>query len=215
VSSNAPDRPVYHITHIDNISGIVARRNLYPDNAAASGEFVVTDIGMPSIKARRRTTQVPCGPGGTPADYVPFYFGPRSPMLFSISKGNVPTYQEGQASVVYLVTTVGAVRSAGLSAVFTEGNAGAGFVTFREDEPLQLEAAVDWPLMKQRYWFDTPDDPGRANRRQAEYLVHGSVPISLIRWAGAMTDEVAGSLRTAFASASLTVDVRVVPGWYY
>ena len=36
------------------------------------------------------------------ADYVPFYFGPKSPMLYAIKQGKVEGYQ-GQREIVYLV----------------------------------------------------------------------------------------------------------------
>jgi hypothetical protein len=48
------------------------------------------DIGDTSIKSRRARIEVRCRPGGKVCDYVPFYFAPRSPMLFSIQCGNVP-----------------------------------------------------------------------------------------------------------------------------
>lgn len=135
-------------------------------------------------------------------------------MLYSIARGNVPTYAEGQEPVVYLATTVGAVRAAGLRAVFTEGNAGAGFVKFREDGPL-LEAAIDWPLMRERFWNDTPEDPGRANRRQAEYLVHHALPTGLIRGMATKTEDRAAEVSVILANFGLAIPVRVIPDWYY
>lgn len=49
---------------------------------------------------------VPVGPKGVPADYVPFSFAPRSPMLYVIDKGGIPEYGEGQDPLVHLVTDV-------------------------------------------------------------------------------------------------------------
>jgi len=209
------DRTIFHITHIRNLPGILTHGELVCDSEASRKNLIEIDIGMPSIKARRRTTVVPCGQGGTPADYVPFYFGPRSPMLFSISRGNVQTYSEGQDPVIYLVTTLATVRSAGLPCVFTEGNAGAGFVEFHDDDAQLLESSIDWALMRARYWTDTADDPARANRRQAEYLVHRAMPTSLLRMIAARTEARAGEVMAIMAGAGSAVPVSVRPDWYY
>ena len=79
--------PIYHITPIDNLPGIIKAGGLFCDRDAKNIQFV--SIGHRNIKERRLRKKVPCEPGGVIADYVPFYFAPRSPMLFTINKGNV------------------------------------------------------------------------------------------------------------------------------
>jgi len=49
-------------------------------------------ISNEELDHKRAATAVPCGPGGTPHDYVPFHFGPRSPMISRISHRNLPVY---------------------------------------------------------------------------------------------------------------------------
>ncbi|MGF0313829.1 DarT ssDNA thymidine ADP-ribosyltransferase family protein [Rhodococcus sp. IEGM1428] len=44
-------------------------------------------------------------PGGCVADYIPLYFAPRSPMLYSLKMGNVPTFQGDTHDFVYIVTS--------------------------------------------------------------------------------------------------------------
>jgi ssDNA thymidine ADP-ribosyltransferase, DarT len=61
--------------------------------------------------------------GGFLADYVPFYFANRSPMLYSIHRGNVVGYAGGQANVVHLVSNVEQVVSGNRSWCFTDGHA--------------------------------------------------------------------------------------------
>ncbi|MCX4994628.1 type II toxin-antitoxin system toxin DNA ADP-ribosyl transferase DarT [Streptomyces longwoodensis] len=213
--NSVPNRPIYHITHIRNLPGILSRGGLFSDNTAALNNLTDTEIGMPGIKQRRRTTIVDCGPGGTPADYVPFYFGYRSPMLLSIHRGKVPTYREGQEPVVYLTSSLAAVRSAGLPAVFSEGNAGATFVDFHADNPDLCEKLIDWPLMTEKWWHDTPEDPDRASRRQAEYLVHKVFPTRLISSIVTHNERRASEVRNILAEYGASISTMVYPQWYY
>ncbi|WP_179887662.1 type II toxin-antitoxin system toxin DNA ADP-ribosyl transferase DarT [Streptomyces sp. b94] len=210
-----PNRPIYHITHIRNLPRILAQGGLFSDNSAARQNLTDTDIGMPGIKQRRRITSVDCGPGGTPADYVPFYFCNRSPMLASINYGNVPTYREGQDPVVYLTSSLTAVRSSGLPAVFTEGNAGATFVDFHSDDVELCEKLIDWQLMTQKWWNDIPEDPNRASRRQAEYLVHKFFPISLVASIVVHNERRAEEARAILTERGVSIPVVVYPEWYY
>jgi hypothetical protein len=69
--------------------------------------------------------QVPLAPYGCVADYVPFYFAPRSPMLYKLHKGGVPNYTGGQDPLVYLVSSAEAVAATGASFVFSDGNCAA------------------------------------------------------------------------------------------
>jgi hypothetical protein len=78
------ERWILHFTHIDNLPAIVADGRLSCDVRARLGRTVV-EVGDADIKDVRRRRPVPCRPGGRVGDYVPFYFGPRSPMMFRIA----------------------------------------------------------------------------------------------------------------------------------
>ena len=68
------------------------------------------------------------------SDYVPFYFAPRSPMLYAIHKGKVEGYTGGQGEVLHLVSSAESVAGEnGLDYCFTEGHAEIGFSEFFED----------------------------------------------------------------------------------
>lgn len=61
-------------------------------------------IGMSDIKQRRLGLPVKCHRSDKVGEYVPFYFCPRSIMLFLIHRANHPelTYQEGQEPIIHL-----------------------------------------------------------------------------------------------------------------
>ncbi len=166
-----------------------------------------------SIQDRRATTSVPCGPGGTLHDYVPFYFAPRSPMLYTISRGNVAEFSGGQDSVVHIVSTAQTVRNAGLRFVFTDGHGIMAFTEFFADL-VDLDK-VDWAIMSAKYWSDTDDDTDRKRRRQAEFLVHERFAVNLTHELGVINQPKKNEPDAALAEFGLTIPVVIRPGWYY
>lgn len=70
-----PSRPkIYHITHVDNLAGILAAGGLQANVAMIARGGPAATIGMSSIKQRRQSLPVKCHPGDTVGGYVPFYF---------------------------------------------------------------------------------------------------------------------------------------------
>ncbi|MGP0020084.1 MAG: DUF4433 domain-containing protein [Candidatus Sulfotelmatobacter sp.] len=200
---------IYHITHVNNLRRIVAEGGLHCDRRAQ--ELKSVNIGHLHIKQRRLNREVPLGPGGTVGDYVPFYFAPRSPMLYVISRGGVEGYAEGQQPVIYLQSTAEKVDEAGLNWVFTEGHADMGYTDFFDDFRDLTE--VDWPLMKERYWHDTNDDPDRKRKRQAEFLVHQFFPWELVSYVGVYDRSVAE--RVSAIIGEEMPEIGIQPDWYY
>ena len=66
-------------------------------------------------------------------DYVPFYFAPRSPMLYAIHMGNVDGCTAGQADIVYLVASAQRIEENGFSFVFTDGHGTMALSDFFDD----------------------------------------------------------------------------------
>ncbi|MEU4556776.1 DUF4433 domain-containing protein [Actinoplanes sp. NPDC023936] len=211
------DRWLYHFTHIDNLPSMSAVGHVSCDVSARTGLMTV-EVGATDIKERRRRRAVPIAPGGCVGDYVPFYFAPRSPMLYRIAcdhRDSVPgRYQGGDRPLVYLVTSIGAVLGAHLDWVATDGNAATATTEFTSDLA-SLEAAVDWPLMESERWNSTEDDPDRQRRRLAEFLVHRRVPLSLIRWVATYDERHKEQVKEMMSGNPLTERIIVRPGWYY
>ena len=176
---------IHHFTDVENLERILLSGAVCCHRAAAC----VVDIGDTSIKSRRTQIDVPCGPGGKVCDYIPFYFAPCSPMLYSIQRGNVPGVSPDPRRIVYLTSSTEAAYNAGLACVFTDGNAAAAFTAFHDD-PAMLAQVIDWPLMRARYWANTPEDSDRRRRRGAEFLVHDILPLGLVTEIGVHDDSV-------------------------
>ena len=101
---SVPDNPrIYHIVHVDRLTSIATDR-LWCDAEVPERTTGGTGIGMPDLKARRLELGLRSHPELTVGACVPFYFCPRSVMLYVIHKRNHPqlTYRGGQEPIVHL-----------------------------------------------------------------------------------------------------------------
>jgi ssDNA thymidine ADP-ribosyltransferase, DarT len=144
------ERWIYHFTHVDNLPAILAADCLRCDASARLG-MMRTEVGAADIKESRRRRTIPIAPGGRVGDYVPFYFAPRSPMMYRIAcehRDRAPDrYQGGDKPLVYLISTVGTVTGSGAVWVATDGNAATATTEFTSDLG-DLAQMVDWPLLE-------------------------------------------------------------------
>jgi ssDNA thymidine ADP-ribosyltransferase, DarT len=202
-----------HFTHVQHLKAII-KHGLLSDNQARTFDGFQVEVGNQGIKEQRRRRLVPVDPGGAVADYVPFYFAPRSPMMYAIEKGNVPTYLGGCDELIYLASTVERLIELDLRAVFTDRNAVLEVATFGT-EPVDLDSLVDWQLMTQLIWKNTPDEPDRRERRMAECLIHGRVPWEAFQCVVARNQACALRAEAQLASAGQATRVFVRPGWYF
>ena len=113
----APAKPkIYHIVHVDRLPLIVSDGFIWSDAEVMKRGCAGTTIGMSRIKAHRlKELTLDCHPGLYVGSCAPFYFCPRSVMLYLIHKRNEElAYKGGQEPIVHLeadlydVTDVGA-----------------------------------------------------------------------------------------------------------
>ncbi|MET7877815.1 type II toxin-antitoxin system toxin DNA ADP-ribosyl transferase DarT [Micromonospora profundi] len=206
-----------HFTHVDNLPAILSTGRLIAENAV--GDRLATNVGAPDIKASRRQRVVTCPPGGSVANYVPFYFAPRSPMMYRIARehqdGKVGCYPDGDDPLVYMVSSLDRVHEAGLRWVASDGNCAASLTRFSSNVE-EMAELVDWALMRERIWKNLPEDPDRVRRRMAELLVHREFPLDLLAGYVVRTPARQQQLRRVLRDAGIIdayVDVR--PDWYY
>ena len=210
--TKVPMTRILHLTHFKNLPGIIAAGGLWSPNHMPP-DVAPSSIAYGHIQSRRANRVVSCGPGGTLADYTPFYFGERSPMLYANHSGHVSSNPIGQRPLVYLVATAEDVHRAGLGWVFTDGHAVIAFTSFFND--LTDLARLDWTTIHARQWADTIQDPDRKRRKQAEFLVHRFFPWRLVRGIVVMDPQMATQVRQILTDAGATTAVHAQPAWYY
>jgi ssDNA thymidine ADP-ribosyltransferase, DarT len=213
MSSKDSSTYIYHITHIQNLSKILNVGCLWCDRERKEQNIETQGIAYDAIKERRSRRSVPTCQGGFVADYVPFYFAPRSPMLFAIHRGTVDNYQGGQESILHLVSKAEVIAEKNLPFTFTNGHAEMALTEFYEN--LGDLDKIDWDLMKSKHWNDIETDMNRKWRRQAEFLVHNRFPVDLIAGIGVLSERIKTEVEKILRAANIEIKVAVLPTWYY
>jgi hypothetical protein len=215
---------IFHITAIANLASIAKSRMLYANAVLQKKKVQYENIAYQGAQGKRATKMVAKPPGGVIHDYVPFYFAPRSPMLFTINKGNVPDCPYRQQDIVHLMTSAEDVIARELPFVFYDYNATLNFANCYSN-PKDLDK-IDWGLFHEvpcldgycRYWHNDINNPKYALRketRQAEFLVHKLVPLKLINLVGVYDGTKAAEVTRIFKEASVKLRVEAKPEWYF
>lgn len=168
---------------------------------------------MSKVVARRRRLPVPCHQGTCVGEYVPFYFCPRSVMLYVIGQSNHPslTYRGGQTPIVHLEVDLNRLvawaERQGHLWTFSLSNAAESHAEFRCR--LDTLGDVNWDAVKARQWSGK-----HKAAKQAEFLVYRHVPWSLIERVGVRCMRVAQRV-AQIVSESWSGRVEVRRDWYY
>ena len=213
-----PSRPkLYHITHVDNLSSILQAGGLLSDAAMMNAGGPETGIGISQIKRRRLHLPVKCYPGDKVGDYVPFYFCPRSIMLYILHRGNLPglTYEGGQAPILHLEADLYEVAAWANAEnrrwAFTLSNAGAYYTEFR----CQIDrlGEINWGAVAATDFRD----PKIKESKQAEFLVYEFLPWRLVQRIGVYSQvyhQQVKEILSAHASLHQPL-VEIRRKWYY
>ena len=201
---------LYRITHYQNLPDLVQRGMFCATHPAALQDAVI--IGNPDLISGRGSRAVPVAPGGVLNDYVPFYLGPHSPMLYGIKTG-YHAQQRPQREIVYVCSELSTVQALALPFTFTDGHAYMQLSRFYND--VAHLNALDWDVIPARHWKRTDDDNDRQRRKQAEFLIHRHVPVAAIISVVVYDQEMADWVAPLLAQAGAKFGVFVLPQWYY
>lgn len=171
-------RYAFRIIHIDNIPNVLKYGIVHKNSSFASVNYV--SIGDTSVMDARQTKQLPNGK--MLSDYIPFYFGPRSPMLYNIQYGNGLLIKQLPEDIVYCVVRIEDVIKSTLNCVFSDGHALDGMTSFYDKMDLQrLDEIVHKEDIYATYWFNQNPWDDRKRKKEAELLFLDDVPLELIK----------------------------------
>jgi hypothetical protein len=209
-----PAQPkIYHIVHLDRLPSIIADGCLWCDAAIGQRNAAGTTIGMNKIKQRRLNELILTShPGLYVGQCVPFYFCPRSIMLFLIHKKNEElSYKGGQEPIIHLegdlLNVVAWANQHNFRWAFTLSNAGSYYFEDRND--LAQLHEIDWPAVQAVNW------QGRKEGKQAEFLVENTFPWHLVERIGVKSPVIHDQVIKALPRGGNHPRVEVQPDWYY
>lgn len=218
--TEVPERVViYHIVHKDRLESIMDDGFLWSDAEVRARASEGTTVGMMSIKNRRLVTNLSSHPSLAVGACVPFYFCPRSIMLFLLHRGNHAevTYRGGQEPIVHLVAEVPAAVSwadtNNLQWAFTLSNAGSGY--FEDRANLDQLSEIDWDAVRATKWSGNGISRQIKEGKQAEFLVERCFPWVLVRGIGVRSEAVGREITRMMAGREHRPTVKALPSWYY
>ena len=211
-----PESPkIYHIVHRDKLASIVNDGVLHCDSTMVDRPETGTTIGMSDIKKRRLSLPLSCYPDGCVGDYVPFYFCPRSVMLYVIRMANHPElhYRGGQTPIVHLESDLHSVvdwaDANGRRWAFSLSNAAAYYTQFCTG--LDNLAKINWDAVATTNWSRSEVKEAK----QAEFLLHQFLPWHLVTRIDVISPDIARRVARAIDAAQHKPRVEVVRSWYY
>ena len=179
-----------------------------------------TAIGMNSIK-QRRLNELPLTshPGLRVGSCVPFYFCPRSIMLYLIYRANHPelAYHGGQGPILHLEAdlrdSVAWAERNDLRWAFTLSNAGAYYFEDRCD--LAQLGEIDWDAVQANQWSGNGISRSVKEGKQAEFLIERSFAWELVSRIGVHSQQIYGRVPALLQASAYRPHVEIKPDWYY
>lgn len=202
---------IFRIVHRDNVPWIMKNGLHCRSSSASDPKFV--DIGNTELIEKRRDRIVPCSPGGSLSDYVPFYFTPFSPMMLNIKTGWGGITKRSNEEIVIFVSSLFQLQKCGIPFVFTDRHAYLQLAQFYSD--IERLDQIDWDLLKRRDFKTDPEDPSKLERYQAEALVHKVLPCTALLGIVCCNDSGASTVAALAAREGLHLKILARSGWYF
>jgi len=191
--------PANHMTHMENFGGILCDEGLHSYNQMRGRSYhnlankdVQKGRAGIAVKATDRRLH----------DYVPLYFGFKTPM--------VAWNQNKNPDLIFLRISLNVLALPGV--VISDGNARATATKFRLFKQIDDLSVLD---IKSIHTVKYAHDPEMKRRKQAEILIPDFLPLSEILDIICYSEEMKKRVLGILAQHGRTKQVYVRPGWYF
>jgi hypothetical protein len=115
-------------------------------------------------------------------DCIPFYFGPRSPMLYVIQHGYNNVVRYNAEDLVYAVIRLDDIVAHNIKCVFTDGHAlDLLTTTYTSDKLSMIDDIISYSDVYATNWANSENDRDLKRRKEAELLLIDELPPQYIR----------------------------------
>lgn len=164
------------MTHIENIPHIIQNGITHKNSKNANQDYI--GIGDNSLISTRDALEL--HNGKRLGDYIPFYFGFRTSMLYVIQKGFNGVKELSPDKIVYCVTSIKKISDSDLNFIYSDGHATNSFTSFYDPKDLsEIENQIDFRATKVDNWIDE-NDLDLKRRKEAELLVENDIPFKCL-----------------------------------
>jgi hypothetical protein len=212
MQSLTPERAfIFRITHVNNMPWIL-RNGIHCKNSSVRDPNFV-NIGNAELIVKRNARRMPFDYTRTLSDYIPFYFTPKSPMMYNIRTGYGGITQRRNSEIAIMVTSLPKLQEVGSEFVYSDRHAYLTAATFQSD--LADVGCVDWELLQRSDFRRDPEDPEKVERYQAEALIYRHLPVENLLGIAACNNQVRGRIADMVQDAHKEVPVAVRTAWYF
>jgi hypothetical protein len=205
---------IYRITHIENVAYILKLGKLTTSNSPDAdpnyqgiGESEL--IGLRSDHAiSTYNSNIQVCPS---CNYLPFYFAPRSVMLYRIQTG-FKVAQIAPEHIVYFVYHLSDIL-ADMEYLFTDGHGYAKLTQWFDD--IAWIDRLDWDTIESNQWKSTEDDSDRQRRKQAEFWIKNEINLNKIKGIATFDEQTKEEVVALCTQYNQEIEVRVIPSYYY
>lgn len=201
---------IYRIIHKENLQILIDEGKLVAPNYVTNNNYI--PIGEQQLIKLRGDKEIKIAPFGTLRDYISFYFGVRSPMLYCIANG-YDVQKLDQENIIYLITSIEKLYETGVKFVFTDGHSYAALTQFFNS--VEDLAKIDWEAVRSKRWNNTLDDPDRKRRKEAECLVFKELTFDKILAISVYNQNASNYISSVLQKNNLNIPVFIKPEWYY
>lgn len=174
------ERPLeyaFRLVHIKNIPHILDVGFVLPTSPKASDGYI--QIGDSVVISKRHS--LPNSGNLDLRQYIPFYLGPRSPMLYVIQRGYNGVTCFHPSELVYCIVRLSDIREQDIECMFTDGHAFSAITNYyTKDDLVKIDDLVKREDVYAKFW-NVEDDIDLKRRKEAELLIKNELPAKYIK----------------------------------
>lgn len=168
----------FRLLHINNIPDLLKNGIVHWNSPKAYNKYI--SIGDTSIIKIRNSHYIE-NSNYAIGDYIPFYFGPRSPMLYVIQHGYNGVTKIDAVNLVYCIIRIDDIINSNINCVFTDGHALSALTKwYSKDKLSQLDSIINYDDVYTGNWV-SEDDRDLKRRKEAELLIQDDLPVQYVK----------------------------------